>query len=57
MEYQQQQQAAETGAKCAHPSCQCQVAPGNKYCSQYCASALPEGKDGCSCGHPNCDHH
>ncbi len=39
--------------KCTHPSCDCVVPPGQKYCSDYCKSA-PETELHCNCRHPAC---
>lgn len=39
--------------KCAHPSCYCAVATGNKFCSDYCKKA-PEVELHCNCNHPDC---
>lgn len=39
--------------KCAHPSCDCTVQPGMKFCSDYCKSA-PETELHCNCRHPGC---
>ncbi len=40
--------------KCAHGSCDCQAAPGSKYCSAYCQGAGDTVEIGCGCGHPQC---
>ena len=39
--------------KCAHPSCDCSVQPGTKFCSDYCKSAV-ETELHCNCRHPGC---
>jgi len=39
--------------KCAHPSCDCKVPNGTKYCSDYCKKA-PEIELHCNCQHPEC---
>jgi hypothetical protein len=39
--------------KCAHPSCECTVPPGTKFCSDYCRLA-PEIELHCNCKHPGC---
>jgi hypothetical protein len=39
--------------KCAHPSCDCPVPAGSKYCSDYCRKA-PETELHCNCMHPGC---
>jgi hypothetical protein len=39
--------------KCAHPSCNCNVPAGTKYCSDYCKKA-PEIELHCNCMHPGC---
>ena len=44
-------------SKCAHPGCMCDVAPGKKYCSEYCeqnAGSKPASQGGCGCGHSAC---
>jgi hypothetical protein len=43
--------------KCAHPSCQCMVAPNGphgKYCSDHCKSAGNKIELRCDCQHPAC---
>jgi len=46
--------------KCAHAECNCSVAPGQKYCSDYCATpddaetTSLQGTAGCKCGHAAC---
>jgi hypothetical protein len=46
--------ASET-QKCAHPSCQCQVAASDKFCSELCKTAgSSEVEIACDCGHPAC---
>jgi hypothetical protein len=45
-----------TATKCAHPSCQCEISSGEKYCSQICKDAgSQEIEIGCECGHPACE--
>jgi len=39
--------------KCAHPSCNCKVPHGTKYCSDYCRKA-PEIDLHCDCKHIEC---
>jgi hypothetical protein len=39
--------------KCAHPSCNCKVPHGTKYCSDYCRNA-PEIDLHCDCKHIEC---
>lgn len=39
--------------KCAHPSCNCKVPQGTKYCSDYCKKA-PEVELHCNCMHTDC---
>jgi hypothetical protein len=39
--------------KCAHPSCNCKVPHGTKYCSYYCRKA-PEIDLHCDCKHIEC---
>ena len=41
-------------ATCAHPACNCPVAHGQKYCSQYCHDARNTMELSCNCGHPGC---
>jgi len=44
-------------AKCAHPGCKCDVAPGKRYCSEYCeqnAGSPSASQTGCGCGHAAC---
>ncbi len=38
-------------AKCAHPGCNCPVAKGTKYCSDYCESSGSRVSIACNCGH------
>jgi len=40
--------------KCAHAPCNCVVAEGEKYCSNYCKEAGVEVELACDCNHPNC---
>jgi len=41
--------------KCAHPSCECVTALGEKYCSQFCKDAGAEELEiACDCGHSAC---
>jgi hypothetical protein len=40
--------------KCAHPSCQCRVEEGEKYCSTYCHDAGDTIEISCNCDHPGC---
>jgi hypothetical protein len=39
--------------KCAHPSCDCTVNAGEKYCSEYCKKA-PQTELHCNCMHKGC---
>jgi hypothetical protein len=39
---------------CAHPSCNCLVKEGEKYCSQYCHDAGDTIEISCNCEHPGC---
>lgn len=39
--------------KCAHPSCECTVPTGARFCSDYCKKA-PETELHCNCMHPEC---
>jgi hypothetical protein len=45
--------ATPSRVKCAHPSCDCVVANGDKYCSDYCKKA-PETELHCNCMHSGC---
>jgi len=47
------QQMANT-QKCAHPACNCTVANGSKYCSEYCHDAAGTTELACNCGHAGC---
>ncbi len=41
--------------KCAHEPCVCNVAPGEKYCSDSCRDAgSKEMEIACDCHHPAC---
>ncbi len=41
--------------KCAHEPCECNVAPGEKYCGDFCKDAGSEEVEiACECGHPPC---
>jgi hypothetical protein len=40
--------------KCAHPSCNCIVQKGEKYCSNYCHDARGTMHLSCDCRHPQC---
>jgi hypothetical protein len=47
---------SDTGTKCAHPACQCEVSSSEKYCSQFCKDAgADEIEIACDCGHPVCE--
>lgn len=43
---------------CAMKGCNCPVAEGEQYCSDYCkeheAGTGPGDGEGCGCGHPGC---
>jgi hypothetical protein len=41
---------------CEHAGCKCQVAEGQKFCSDYCRGHAGEGHEAhaCDCGHPAC---
>jgi hypothetical protein len=39
---------------CAHPGCECPVANGEKYCSDYCESLGNLLSIACECGHGEC---
>jgi hypothetical protein len=44
-------------AKCAHPSCDCMVAPKGaygKYCSEHCRDAGQITELRCNCQHAEC---
>jgi hypothetical protein len=40
--------------KCAHPSCNCTVEKGQKYCSTYCKDAGGSMELSCNCAHAGC---
>jgi hypothetical protein len=43
--------------KCMHSGCKCEVAPGKRYCSEYCEQQRgsgPPSQAGCGCGHAAC---
>jgi hypothetical protein len=41
--------------KCAHIPCVCEVASGQKYCSEACKNAGSEDVEiACECDHPAC---
>ena len=40
--------------KCKHPGCNCTVAKGTKYCSDYCESIGSQPSFSCGCGHAEC---
>jgi hypothetical protein len=45
----------EEKAECAHIPCTCEVAPGQKYCSEVCKNAGSEEVEiACQCDHPAC---
>lgn len=45
----------EKQRKCAHEPCNCNVAQGEKYCSDFCKDAgSREVEIACDCGHPAC---
>jgi hypothetical protein len=47
--------AVEQKTKCAHIPCTCEVAPGQKYCSEACKNAGSEEVEiACQCDHPAC---
>jgi hypothetical protein len=44
-------------SKCAHSACTCDVAPGKKFCSEYCEQNAGSGaasQAACGCGHAAC---
>lgn len=41
--------------KCAHPGCDCRVALGEIYCSEYCRQHGSHETGECECGHPDCE--
>jgi len=41
-------------ARCAHPGCNCSIAKGSKYCSDYCESSGSRVSISCNCGHSEC---
>jgi hypothetical protein len=44
----------EQTKKCEHPACNCLVAKGTKYCSQYCEDAKETIELSCNCRHAGC---
>ncbi len=46
--------AQEQQKKCAHPSCNCIVEKGKKFCSDYCHDARGTMELSCNCRHPQC---
>jgi hypothetical protein len=46
---------ADQTKKCAHPSCVCNVANDQKYCSMYCEDAKDTTEVSCGCGHAGCE--
>ena len=40
--------------KCAHPGCECAVAKGSKYCTEYCEILGNRISIACECGHVEC---
>ncbi len=44
----------QANRKCAHEGCQCNVRPGDKYCSDYCARAGTMTELHCNCQHAEC---
>jgi len=59
-----QESSTLTNHQCAYTPCNCRVAPGEKYCSDYCedharhriaVSSISSGAEGCGCGHAECD--
>lgn len=40
--------------KCAHVVCQCQAAPGSKFCSTFCEDSKDLTTLTCDCGHSAC---
>jgi hypothetical protein len=49
------QMANQEKAKCAHIPCLCEVAPGQKYCSEACRDAGTEDVEvACQCDHASC---
>jgi hypothetical protein len=50
-------EASMTTSKCAHPACECFVAPKGaygKYCSDECKRAGQITELHCNCQHPEC---
>jgi hypothetical protein len=46
---------AETNdGKCAYPGCECSVANGEQYCSDYCERVGDRASIACECGHGEC---
>jgi hypothetical protein len=46
--------AQEQNKKCAHPSCNCTVEKGKKYCGDYFHDARGTMELSCNCRHPQC---
>ena len=47
--------ANQETAKCAHIPCMCEVASGQKYCSEACRDAVGKGVEiACQCDHASC---
>jgi hypothetical protein len=46
--------AEKSKNQCAHPSCECLVEKGKKYCSDYCHDARGTMELSCNCRHPEC---
>ena len=47
--------ANQEKTKCAHIPCLCEVAPGQKYCSEACRDAGSEDVEvACQCDHASC---
>ena len=45
----------EKQRKCAHEPCNCDVQPGQKFCSEWCTDAgANEVEIACECGHEPC---
>lgn len=44
----------ELSFKCSHSGCRCQAPPGERYCSEHCASLDDTFEVVCGCEHAPC---
>ena len=44
----------EPSFKCSHSGCRCQALPGERYCSEHCASLDDTFEVVCGCEHAPC---